>query len=227
MVQAATAPPLIRGEWLPMSYKDWADLIPDGMHGEWMDGKGIIFVPPTEEHQYGAWFLANVLAKYAELFGLGRAMIAPFEMKLREGARPEPDVIYVAAEHADRWQGTRLIGPADLAVEFISDDSVTRDRRDKLAEYARAGVHEYLIIDRRRRPGRFDYYRLDADGTYQPVTPDDLGRYHSEVLPGFWINPLWFWEDPTPSVDRLMLRIAPEAYRRYLLTLLDEENAKR
>jgi Uma2 family endonuclease len=92
----------------------------------------------------------------------------------------------------------------------------------KRAEFERAGIPEYPIVD--TRPGQygFAYLRLDADGRYQSVEPDDEGRYHSAVLPGFWLDPRWFWQDPLPDPNRLMLQIAPDAYRRYLAWLLAE-----
>src|SRR5262245_16487736 len=177
MVQAATKPPLVRGEWFPMSYEEFEQWVPPGMHGEWFDGEGIVFVAPTKEHQDGAIFLMTLIGTYSRIFGLGHAIIAPFEMRLREGARPEPDVLYVVPEHADRWHGKRLIGPADFAAEFLSDDTAAHDRGRTFVEYQTAGVREYPIIDRRRRPGTFDFYRLDEDGLYRPVEPDEHGRY--------------------------------------------------
>jgi Uma2 family endonuclease len=222
MAQTAALPPLVRGEWYPMTYEEFERWVPHGMHGEWWDGEGIIFVAPTEEHQWGAFFLAELIGAFSRLFGLGRVMIAPFEMRLSEGARPEPDVLYVAPEHADRWQGKRLVGPADFVGELTSDDTAVHDRERKRAAYEAAGIPEYLRVDRRRRPGRFDFDRLDSNGRYQPVEADARGRYHSLVLPGFWLDPDWFWQDPLPDVNRLLLQIAPEAYRRYLAQLLAE-----
>jgi Uma2 family endonuclease len=224
MVQSTTLPSLVRGEWVPMSYEEFLAWVPDGLHGEWFDGEGIIFVPPTKDHQDAALFLAELIATFARVFGLGEVVIAPYEMRLREGARPEPDVLYVAPEHADRWQDKRLVGPADFVGEFISDDSVGHDRRRKFAEYEVAGVREYVMVDRRRRPGRFDFHRLDDDGRYQSVPPDERGRYHSMVLPGFWLDPNWFWQDSPPNIERLMMRIAPAAYRRYLMAILENES---
>jgi hypothetical protein len=57
------------------------------------------------------------------------------------------------------------------------------------------------------------------------VGPDDQGHCHSTAFPGFWLDPDWFWQDPLPNVDRLMMRIAPEAYWRYLTRLREEESA--
>jgi Uma2 family endonuclease len=216
MVQPTTLPPLVRGEWVPMSYEEFESWVPDGMHGEWFDGEGIVFVAPTKEHQEGAIFLTSLIGTYARAFGLGEALIAPFEVRLRDGARLEPDVLFVTAEHRDRWQGARLVGPADFVAEFVSDWSVAHDRRRKFLEYQAAGVREYLIIDRCRRPGQFDFFRLDAEGIYQRVAPDAQGRYHPAVLPGFWLDPNWFWQDPLPDAEDAMFAIAGRAYDEWL-----------
>ncbi len=40
----------------------------------------------------------------------------------------------------DRRSATRLSGPVDLIVELVSDESATRDRQEKLAEYEAPGV---------------------------------------------------------------------------------------
>ncbi|MEA2512745.1 MAG: hypothetical protein QOJ59_2232 [Thermomicrobiales bacterium] len=86
MVQSTTLPSLVRGEWVPMSYEEFLAWVPDGLHGEWFDGEGIIFVPPTKDHQDAALFLAELIATFARVFGLGEVVIAPYEMRLREGA---------------------------------------------------------------------------------------------------------------------------------------------
>jgi len=58
---------------------------------------------------------------------------------------------------------------------------------------------------------------------YQLVEPDAPGTLpHLEVLPGFWIDPAWFRQDPLPDINRLLLQIAPSAYRRYSARLLAE-----
>ncbi|MEA2530450.1 MAG: hypothetical protein QOG89_2094 [Thermomicrobiales bacterium] len=57
MAQQLTAPPLVRGEWVPMSYEEWLDWVPDGNLGERVDGKGIVFVPVSDERQWTALLL--------------------------------------------------------------------------------------------------------------------------------------------------------------------------
>jgi Uma2 family endonuclease len=125
-------------------------------------------------------------------------------------------VLFVAKAHAHRWHEKRLMGPADFAAEFTSEEIAALDRGRKFAVYEAAGVREYPIIDRRRRLGRFDFYRLDERGQYQEVEPDEQGRYHSVVIPGFWLDPNWFWQDPLPDVEDIMFVIAGRAYDEWL-----------
>jgi Uma2 family endonuclease len=74
---------------------------------------------------------------------LGKVWPSPFEMRLDiVPSSRQPDIIVSLNTSAGRLDGKRLNGAADLAIEVISDDSVTRDRRDKFAEYALAGVSE-------------------------------------------------------------------------------------
>jgi Uma2 family endonuclease len=200
---------------LPMSYEDfiaWAD---EDTRAEWVDGEVIPFMPPKTMHQILAGFLYRLLATYAELFKLGTVHIAPLEMRLTWGddqrSARQPDVFFVAQEHSERLTAERLDGPADLALEVISPDSVARDRADKFYEYQEAGVREYIIIDPRPGKERLDWYVLLPDGKYQAVLPDEQGRYHAHVLPGFWLREAWLW--PTPPDPLTALLEIPEAAR--------------
>jgi Uma2 family endonuclease len=124
-----------------------------------------------------------------------------------DGPAREPDLIFVAREHLDRLSQERLSGPADLVVEVISDDSVARDRADKFYEYQEAGVREYWILDSRPGRERTDFYVLDDRGRYRPVPPASDGRYHSTVLPGFWLQVDWVTSVEPPAVLTALAQI--------------------
>jgi len=145
-------------------------------------------------------FFAVLLDLFVRFLRLGQIRFAPFEMKATpDSPAREPDIFFVAREHQDRLTEDRLVGPADLIVEIISDDSVSRDRSRKFYEYQAAGVREYWIIDPRPGTERADFWVLDEDGRYRPVPVDEDGTYHSTVVPGFWLRVDWLWEEELPD----------------------------
>jgi len=122
-------------------------------------------------------------------------------------------------EHRDRIRKNGVYGPADFILEGVSEDSVQRDRIEKFHEFEAEGVPEYVYVDTRENPDDLiEFFRRNAAGKYQLVAPDEQGRLHSEVLPGFWIDPRWLLQDPLPNIIDTILLIAPYAYRRRLLS---------
>lgn len=223
MAQSATLSPLVRGEWFPMTYEEFLAWAPDGMRTEWRDGEGIVYVTASDRHQALVLFASSLLDVFSRVFDLGRIGIAPYAMELRPGGpHREPDVMFVATAHLDRWTPQRLKGPADLAFEFLSEDTAREDRERKREEFAALGVPEYVMADSRPRRYDFEYLRRDESGRYQPVEPDEHGRYHSTVLPGFWLLPDWFRQDPLPDIEDLMLEIAPDAYEAWITAKLQK-----
>jgi Uma2 family endonuclease len=221
MVQQATLPPLVRGEWFPMTYEEFLAWAPEGMRTEWRDGEGIVYMTTGDRHQALVLFASSLLDVYTRVFGLGRVRTAPYPMELRPGGpHREPDVMSVANARLDRMTEQRLRGPADLLFEFLSEDTAREDRGRKRDDYEKLGVPEYIMADARPRRFDFEYLRRNESGRYQPVEPDDEGRYHSAVLPGFWLRPDWFRQDPLPDVEDLMLKIAPDAFAAWLIAKL-------
>ena len=71
---------------------------------------------------------------------------APMPIRLWEGKIREPDLVYYATGHEDRYH-VQYADPPDLAVEVLSPSTRRIDREEKAAEYAEAGVTEYWIVD--------------------------------------------------------------------------------
>ena len=209
MARQVADPPVARERRLKMTYDEFLAL-DDVHHAEWVDGDVTIFVPTAIRHAQIAFFIATLLAWYARRFKLGTVLMAPVEMRLAPiPSSREPDILFVATDHLHRFSRMRLDGPADLVVELLSDESVTRDRRDKLAEYEAAGVREYLIVEPRAPREDADLLRLTTDGTYQRIPPDAAGRLHLATLPGFWLDPAWLRQDPLPEPEAIQPLIAP------------------
>ena len=171
----------------------------DGPLTEWVAGELVTPLPPTTRHQDLVWFLGSLLRLFVSTSGSGRILGAPFAVLLSpQGPVREPDLLFVAAEHAARITARRLEGAPDLVVECVSQDSVGRDRAEKFDEYEQAGVREYWLIDSRPGRDRADFWLLEDDGRYRAMPPDAAGVYRSSVLPGFWLRTAWLRADPLP-----------------------------
>ncbi|MYC22918.1 MAG: Uma2 family endonuclease [Caldilineaceae bacterium SB0662_bin_25] len=113
---------------------------------EFSQGQLEVLPLPTFSHQRIVAFLYRLLLGFVEDRGLGVVMFAPLRIQLGHGKFREPDLVFMAAEHADRlgeqfWQG------ADLVMEVVSPDDPVRDKVTKRREYAQSGIPEYWIVD--------------------------------------------------------------------------------
>lgn len=185
---------------LRMSYEEYLAWADEDKIVEWVDGEVIVHMPPKDRHQDVVIFLVSLLRFFADFFQLGKVRAAPFEMKLSpRGPAREPDILFVAQQHLDRLTEERVAGPADLVVEVVSEDSVTRDRVKKFYEYQAFGVREYWVIDSRPGKAQADFWLADENGQYQRVPIGDDGIYRSATVPGFWLRVDWLWAETLPD----------------------------
>jgi Uma2 family endonuclease len=123
--------------------------------------------------------------------------------------RRSPDLFYVSMAKSEMLQENECQGAPDLIVEIVSADSQTRDRRIKFAEYEKAGVAEYWLVDPPSRS--FEAYTLKA-GRYLEIAPVEK-RVDSIVLPGLFFKPEWVYQLHLPKVAPL-LRQMNTAHRK-------------
>lgn len=74
-------------------------------------------------------------------------LFAPVEVELTGLDVLQPDLLFLAREHARRLTKTHLVGPPDLMVEIVSHHGRRYDEVVKRHLYDRAGVAEYWIVD--------------------------------------------------------------------------------
>ncbi|MDQ1328862.1 MAG: hypothetical protein QG641_2148 [Candidatus Poribacteria bacterium] len=181
-----------------ISYEEFLELCDEDIWAEWVNGEVFIMTEPvTITHQKNAMFIMNILHNYVEFHNLGEILFIPFLMKLENSARM-PDIIHIHSNHLQNLKEFYLDGPADVAIEIMLKESIIRDRGDKFIEYESGRVTEYWLIDPMRKQAEF--YRIGDDNCYHPVPLDAEGKYHSEVIPGFWLKVSWLWQEPLPPV---------------------------
>lgn len=168
-----------QGQWTEEAYFSLPDT---NRYLELSEGELIMPPHPTNTHQRIVGDLYTLLRRFVEERDLGIVRFAPLPVRLWPGKIREPDILFVAKEHADRI-GERYFGVPDLVVEVTSPGTWRTDRWEKLWEYAQAGVREYWIVD--PDAGSIEVYRW-REGAYEIVGKWGRGeRAHSVLLAGF------------------------------------------
>lgn len=169
-----------------------------GTFHEWVRGIVIKMSPASLQHDALTNYLRYLLDIYFELNPLGRAVSAPFVMRL-EATRSfrEPDVQVILNDNPGRLTDTAMQGPADICIEVVSPESASRDYGDKFVEYETAGVREYWLIDPLRREARF--YRRQDNDLYASVLLDASGYYQTPLLPRLRLDVPSLWQPQLPT----------------------------
>jgi Uma2 family endonuclease len=194
-----------------MSYDEYLELAPESRIMEWVNGEGITYMLPTDRHQDIVRFLSTLLDGFISILQLGVLRFAPFEVRLWPGGPArEPDILFIGQANLAQITERRYLGGPDLIVEVISDSSVTEDRVRKFQEYERAGAGEYWIIDPRPFREQADFYIRSTQGDLLPAPIDELGRFRSTILPGFWLDIEGLWRVPLPKSQLLLAAVLRE-----------------
>jgi Uma2 family endonuclease len=193
----------------PVSWEDFLAWLDEDTHAEWVDGEIIEMPPVVDDHQFILGFIYRLMMELVDEHQLGLVYLAPFKMHLpsRRTGR-EPDLAFLKAENATRAHPTYLDGPADLVVEIVSPESVTRDYETKRAEYEAASIPEYWIVDPIRQAARF--YLLGDDGQYRLGTVDVDGVYASPIVTGLRLRVSWLWRRPLPTIKAALADLPPQ-----------------
>lgn len=134
----------LQGEWTEDDYLD----LDTSRLIEFDSGTIEVLPMPTMSHQLIILFLHGLFAQFFDAQSLGLTLVAIMKVKLWPGKYREPDILFMAKNHADRmhedyWDGS------DLVVEVVSHgkDSRLRDLRQKRRDYAKGRIPEYWIVD--------------------------------------------------------------------------------
>jgi len=141
---------------------------PPGVRLELVNGEVAVSPSPIPAHGYTVIQLGALLAQHIKKHKLGR-LYPDIDTIFGKYDVRRPDLLYFSKGRTHLIGEKAMEGPPDLCIEVLSPSSVTIDRRDKFKQYAKAGVHNYWIVDPETRTieghvlsrGK---YRLAAEG---------------------------------------------------------------
>jgi Uma2 family endonuclease len=189
------------GDW---TYDDFCFRVREDEKGDLIDGVIYMASPEnTDANELFVWLL-TLLNLYARKQELGKVYGSRVALRLDDRNGPEPDILFVKKERLHLVKRGHIDGPADLAVEIVSPESVERDYGDKMEQYRRFGVPEYWIVDELEE--RVTLHRLNTRAEYREVRPRK-GELHSQALQGFWLRSDWLWRDPRPDETETLATI--------------------
>jgi Uma2 family endonuclease len=131
-----------QGTWTEEAYMS----LPGNRLIEFSEGTIEILPMPSQRHQEIVGFLYMLLKEFVVSRGLGKVLVAPFIIRLWPRKSREPDVMFMFDKNSRRrfetyWEG------ADLVMEVVSPDDPKRDLVTKKAEYAKAKIPEYWLVN--------------------------------------------------------------------------------
>ncbi|CAL9495212.1 hypothetical protein SUDANB1_03315 [Streptomyces sp. enrichment culture] len=146
-------------------------------HTELIDGSLVFVSPQTIFHEraidFFKWQLQSLAPADLEVF-------REFTIDLDRQNRPEPDVVVVRGDVVEDPDQTRFpAGAVLLAIEVVSEDSVSRDRETKPLKYARARIPHYWRVENEN--GRAAVHVFELEPTTGAYTGINIFRERMKV----------------------------------------------
>jgi len=132
---------------LKWTYSDLLLFPDDGKRHELIDGEHIMSPSPFTKHQRILRQLFYALERFLREHSLGEIFIAPMDVVLSDFDVVEPDLLFIASEHASIITEKHIMGVPDLVVEILSEGTRKQDEIVKRRLYEQYGVQEYWIVD--------------------------------------------------------------------------------
>lgn len=183
------------------------ELVDEDVRAELIDGVMIVHSPVRPLHDVVGEFVRSLMRNFARRRKLGM-MIGP-DVVVRIAPRRKfcPDGFFFKRERIPRpLPEKEFEGAPDLVMEILSPHNRSHDLDLKRPAYRKAGVREIWLIDSDSEEVLIDRKRKRGYST----TQIGEGRVKSNVLPGFWIDLAWLWQDELPDELECLQQILSE-----------------
>jgi Uma2 family endonuclease len=162
---------------------------PDEPRFEIIEGIPYLQAAPSRQHQR---IVTSLLGELYTFLKGNRCEVytAPFDVRLSASENDEeyqvvqPDISVVCDPEKLDDQGCK--GAPDLIVEVLSPSTWKRDRIEKMNQYQKYGVREYLVIYPNEKI--FEQYILDENGKFRtPLIFKEEDVFSSDIFPEFTV----------------------------------------
>ncbi|MBC7820465.1 MAG: Uma2 family endonuclease [Planctomycetaceae bacterium] len=172
-----------QGAWSKYDYLD----LPGNQLVEFDNGRIEVLPMPSIRHQVVLGNIFVSLRVHVQSLQLGTVLCAPMPVLVAPLKFREPDIVFTRSAAPEESDGDKYLEDAELVIEIVSEGASNRKRDliDKRADYARAGIAEYWVVD--PEPQEVTVLRLQSSeyADSDPLGISDVVR--STVVPGFEI----------------------------------------
>jgi len=162
------------------------------------------------------WFF-RLLEQYLETNPIAKSVVLEMGFRLsgkNEVRRPDLGIVLNSNPIPLYPTDRSYHGTYDMCIEVLSDSTTEIMERDtiiKKAEYAKAGIKEYYILDAQRE--RTQFFRLNKTRSiYKAIKPQKGGIIKSKVLPGFQFRIEDLFDKP--SIDEM---VENKVYQQFVM----------
>ncbi len=180
--------------------EDFCVLVKDEKKADLIDGVIYLASPENTDANKLFMWLGALMHAFVQAKELGDMFGSRVAFFLNDKNISEPDLAFVRKERLHLVKRGHVYGAPDVAVEIVSPETVNRDYVNKRAQYERAGVSEYWIVDEVKE--RVTLLCLH-NKCFQQIRLR-RGILVSEVLPGFSLRPKCLWQKPLPNALELL-----------------------
>ena len=186
-----------------ISEDEFYRLADEDSNWEYLDGRVVMHSPASDRHEDLFSFLITLVRAFLGERGGAVVRGSRYPMRLDADWSPEPDLLIVRNNRRHLMTPRRLEGPADMVIEIASESDPRLDYREKLPRYRQAGIDEIWIVN----PFTNEVHVETKSAADYATNVLSAGRLLSTVMPGFWIDVSWLWEDELPPTLQCLRRI--------------------
>lgn len=168
-----------------LTYEDYLALPDDGKRYQILEGELFVSPAPSTRHQRLLGRLHLEIGTFLLEKPLGEVLLAPCDVLLDEKDIVQPDLIYVARDHAEQVEERYVAGAPDLVVEILSPSTRRLDEVLKRRRYAHFGIGEYWIVDAEIDVVKVYRRAGDALPRVAELALEEGDRLTTPLLPGF------------------------------------------